>query len=457
MPNPSPARMHDFEVVSNEEIAEGIFSLVILAPRLASALKPGQFVNIRVPGDASELLRIPLSYVSADVEHGTVEIWYAVVGNATRRMSQWKPGFTSDLLGPGGRGWKAPEGTKRVLVVGGGIGVPPVLCLARELVSAGVAVDACVGAASASKLVGLEDFRALGCDQVCVATDDGSAGACGFCTDPASDLLAAGGYQYVATCGPGVMMSKVAAAAAEAGVYCEASLEAHDELRLRRVQHVQCRDDRRHEGRLHVWSGIRCFQGGGLVSQVNMAVDFGGVKMKNPINTASGTFGQGWQFSELMDVSQLGAITTKGCAAEPWPGNPAPRMTEVRGGMMNSVGLQNPGVSAFAANYGPWLADLTDKGTQVICQVAGHSTEEYVRALKMFDELCPWAAGFEINVSCPNIAAGGAACGSTPEGAAEVMRACRKVCNRPLFVKMAPVRIPRSPVPSRRRVPTASR
>ncbi len=178
------------------------------------------------------------------------------------------------------------------------------------------------------------------------------------------------------------------------------------------------------------------------MASVNMSVDFGGVKMKNPINTASGTFGQGWQFSELMDVSALGAITTKGCAAEPWPGNPAPRMTEVRGGMMNSVGLQNPGVEAFARDYGPWLSDLTDKGTQVICQVAGHSTEEYVRALEMFDELCPWAAGFEINVSCPNIAAGGIACGSTPEGAADVMRACRKVTDRPLFIKMAPVRIP---------------
>lgn len=173
-----------------------------------------------------------------------------------------------------------------------------------------------------------------------------------------------------------------------------------------------------------------------------MAVDFGGVKMKNPINTASGTFGYGWQFSELMDVSQLGAITTKGCAAEAWPGNPAPRMAEVPGGMMNSVGLQNPGVAAFAKQSGPWLADLTAKGTQVICQVAGHSTEEYVRALEMFVELCPWAAGYEINVSCPNIAAGGAACGSTPEGASEVMRACRKVTDKPLFVKMAPVRIP---------------
>ena len=173
-----------------------------------------------------------------------------------------------------------------------------------------------------------------------------------------------------------------------------------------------------------------------------MAVDFGGVKMKNPVNTASGTFGYGWQFSELMDVSRLGAITTKGCAAEPWPGNPAPRMTEVPGGMMNSVGLQNPGVAAFAVESGPWLSELSEAGTSVICQVAGHSTEEYVRALEMFCELCPWAAGFEINVSCPNIAAGGAACGSTPEGAAEVMRACRKVTDRPLFVKMAPVRIP---------------
>lgn len=81
---------------------------------------------------------------------------------------------------------------------------------------------------------------------------------------------------------------------------------------------------------------------------VNMAVDFGGVKMQNPINTAAGTFGYGWQFQNFFDVSQLGAITTKGCAAEPWPGNPAPRMAEIPGGMINSVGLQNPGVAAFA-------------------------------------------------------------------------------------------------------------
>lgn len=172
-----------------------------------------------------------------------------------------------------------------------------------------------------------------------------------------------------------------------------------------------------------------------------MAVDLGGIKMKNPINTASGTFGFGWQFEGFYDVSRLGAITTKGCAAEPWPGNPAPRMAEVTSGMMNSVGLQNPGVHGLVDSYGEYLQQLSDKGTQVICQVAGHSVDEYVRAVDLFEELAPFAAGLEINISCPNIAAGGCAMGSTPEGAAEVIRAVRSHTKRPLLVKMAPARV----------------
>lgn len=224
MPTPSTARMHDFEVVSNQEIADGIFSLVISAPKLASALKPGQFVNIAVPGDASSLLRVPLSFYRADAEAGTVELWYAVVGDDTRRLSQMAPGSTSNLLGPGGRGWFVPEGTRKALLVAGGIGVPPVLCLADMLAKQGVAVDVCLGFGTASKAVGVDEFRALGAT-VNVCTDDGSLGTRGFCTDPAAELLGEGGYDYVASCGPAVMMKKVAAAAAEAGAYCEVSLE----------------------------------------------------------------------------------------------------------------------------------------------------------------------------------------------------------------------------------------
>ncbi len=178
-----------------------------------------------------------------------------------------------------------------------------------------------------------------------------------------------------------------------------------------------------------------------MVSKVNMAVDLGGIKMKNPINTASGTYGFGWQFEGFYDVSRLGAITTKGCAAEPWSGNPAPRMAEVTSGMMNSVGLQNPGVRGLVDSYGEYLQQLSDKGTQVICQVAGHSVDEYVRAVDLFEELAPFAAGLEINISCPNIAAGGCAMGSTPEGAAEVIRGVRSHTKRPLLVKMAPARV----------------
>lgn len=225
MPTPSPARMHDVTVVANEPIAEGVYALTIHAPALAQALMPGQFVNIAVPGNAMSLLRVPLSYEHADAHEGTVEIWYAVVGDGTRRLSQMQPGDTTDLLGPGGHGWTIPAGCKRALLVAGGIGVPPVLCLARELAAQGIAFDVSMGATTFASMVGMEEFRELGAGTVAVCTDDGSMGHHGFCTEPAEELLAANAYDYVATCGPEPMMAKVAAAAAQAGAYCEASLE----------------------------------------------------------------------------------------------------------------------------------------------------------------------------------------------------------------------------------------
>ena len=115
-----------------------------------------------------------------------------------------------------------------------------------------------------------------------------------------------------------------------------------------------------------------------------MAVDLGGIKMRNPINTASGTFGFGWQFENLMNVSSLGAITCKGCAAEAWLGNPAPRMAEVTSGMLNSVGLANPGIVAFVEENGEYLRSLRERGVAVICQVVGHSIDECVRACELY-------------------------------------------------------------------------
>ena len=173
---------------------------------------------------------------------------------------------------------------------------------------------------------------------------------------------------------------------------------------------------------------------------VSMAVNLGGIQMRNPLNTASGTYGNGWQFEGFYDVgATLGAVTCKGVAAEPWDGNPAPRLAELPGAaIMNSVGLQNPGVPAFVERYGSYLQGLRDKGCQVICQIAGHSLDEYRRATELFEELAPFASGFEVNISCPNIAAGGAAMGATPQAAAEVMETVRPLTKRPIVVKMAP-------------------
>lgn len=176
------------------------------------------------------------------------------------------------------------------------------------------------------------------------------------------------------------------------------------------------------------------------MSSVNMAVNLGGIPMRNPLNTASGTYGNGWQFEGFYDVgATMGAITCKGVAAEPWDGNPAPRLAELNGSaIMNSVGLQNPGVRAFVDQYGSYLQGLRDKGCQVICQIAGHSLDEYRAATELYEELAPFASGFEVNISCTNIAAGGAAMGATPTAAAEVMKAVRPLTERPVIVKMAP-------------------
>lgn len=228
MPTPSPARVHDVAVVSNEPIARDVCALVIHAPALAEALVPGQFLSIAVPGNAFSLLRIPLSYAAADPAGGTVEIWYAIVGEGTERLAHLRPGDTTTVLGPGGHGWTVPAGARRCLLVAGGIGMPPIFCLAeRILATTDASVRVIAGAKTASALVGVDELAAAGDRlELMIATDDGTAGHQGFTTDLVDEALAAGdAYDYVATCGPEPMMAKVAAAAAQAGVPCEASLE----------------------------------------------------------------------------------------------------------------------------------------------------------------------------------------------------------------------------------------
>ncbi|MGN1187115.1 MAG: dihydroorotate dehydrogenase [Lachnospiraceae bacterium] len=166
---------------------------------------------------------------------------------------------------------------------------------------------------------------------------------------------------------------------------------------------------------------------------IDLSVSLGEVTLRNPIMTASGTF-SARESGAFYDISELGAAVTKGVSAVPWPGNDTPRIAETFGGMLNSIGLQNPGVDEYKRTELPFLAGFD---TKVIANIAGHSTEEYLEAVRQLNG-CPEISMFELNISCPNVSEGGAAFGSSPRLAEEVTAAVKKVAKKPLIVKLTP-------------------
>lgn len=163
------------------------------------------------------------------------------------------------------------------------------------------------------------------------------------------------------------------------------------------------------------------------------SVNLAGIEMKNPITVASGTFGYGREYSQFMDLNKLGGIVTKGTSLEPRQGNKPPRVCETSAGMLNSVGLQNPGVEYFLKYDLPWLKQFD---TAVIVNAIGSSIEDYVELCKVLNN-AP-IDGVELNLSCPNVKAGCLAFGTTYEGVKEVTKAVRKVLDKPLIVKLTP-------------------
>ena len=168
-------------------------------------------------------------------------------------------------------------------------------------------------------------------------------------------------------------------------------------------------------------------------TSVNLAVDLGGLTMKNPVTTASGTFAAGMEYSDFVDVSALGAVTTKGVSLNGWEGNASPRIAEVPSGMLNSIGLQNPGVAHLKSEELPWLRE---QGATTIVNVSGHSFDEYVQVIEALED-APVDA-YEVNISCPNVDAGGMTLGTHVPSVEKVVSLCREATSRPLIVKLTP-------------------
>ncbi|MCH5341291.1 MAG: dihydroorotate dehydrogenase [Acetatifactor sp.] len=167
---------------------------------------------------------------------------------------------------------------------------------------------------------------------------------------------------------------------------------------------------------------------------MNTQTTIAGITFKNPVMTASGTFGSGMEYSEFVDLNKLGAVVTKGVANVPWPGNPTPRVAEVYGGMLNAIGLQNPGVDVFMERDIPFLKQFD---TKIIVNVCGKTVEDYVEVVeKLGDE--PAVSMLEINVSCPNVKEGAIAFGQKAGALAEITQEVKRHAKQPIIMKLSP-------------------
>ena len=166
---------------------------------------------------------------------------------------------------------------------------------------------------------------------------------------------------------------------------------------------------------------------------INTKVTLAGVELKNPVMTASGTFGSGAEYSEFVDLNKLGGVVTKGVANVPWPGNPTPRVTETASGMLNAIGLQNPGIDLFCKRDIPFLKQYD---TKIIVNVCGKSTEDYCEVVeRLADEPVDL---LEINVSCPNVKEGGIAFGQNPHALEAITKEVKKYAKQPIIMKLSP-------------------
>lgn len=233
---------HITQVIENIKVSEGVWHITVKAPKLAEASKPGQFVQVLIEG-AGLLLRRPLGIAGANVEQGTVELFYRIIGKGTTKLTEYRAGDSLSILGPLGHGFDTSAG--KVLIVGGGMGLAPTKFLAERLENC----EALMGGRSAAELFWTKYYEPV-TKAMHITTDDGSLGTKGFTVAVLPELLATGKYDRVAVCGPEIMMKKTFEICREQGIPCEVSLEKRMACGLGAC--LSCNIDSTDGRRLHV-------------------------------------------------------------------------------------------------------------------------------------------------------------------------------------------------------------
>ena len=408
------------------------------------------------------LLGRPISvFHSESRDDGSVEISFLILlkGKGTRELCSLKPGDKLNLIGPCGNRFPVPksiaaapealeggETTSKVLIIGGGIGVAPVAGFAETLPPKSYDFYASFKSGSYA----LENLKA---DKLVITTDDGSVGIHGMLPVALTeDVLRTGGYTEVYACGPTPMLAYIQKICQAAGVKCWLSMEAHMAcgvgvclgcvIDTTEGKKRCCKEGPVFDGDILIFKPVTEVAGIKVQPrreplpadvQPDLSVNIGGVTLPNPVIGSSGTFGFGVEYKTLFDVNRLGGISSKGLTLEPRQGNDGIRLHETPSGLMNSIGLQNPGIPHFIEHELPELLKLKPVA---IANLSGSSLETYVEGAKLLDATD--VPLIELNISCPNVSAGGAAFGMTCVGAESAVRAVRAATKKPLIVKLTP-------------------
>ena len=440
----------DCEPVNGAIPTGSVYALKVLLEPESQEPAAGQFYMLHaVRSDV--LLGRPISVYHSEIvkegkNAGCVELTFLILlkGKGTRELCALHCGDVINLIGPCGNRFPAASG--KICIVGGGIGVAPVAGFAETLTN--VSYD--FYASFKSGCYGLENVKA---EKLVITTDDGSVGIHGML--PAAlteETLRQEKYEAVYACGPTPMLAYIQKICRAAGVKCWLSMESHMAcgvgvclgcvIDTTEGKKRCCKEGPVFDGDILIFNPVTEVAGIKVQprreplaanEEPDLSVNIAGVNFANPVIGSSGTFGYGTEYKTLFDVNRLGGISSKGLTLEPRQGNDGIRLHETPSGLMNSIGLQNPGIPHFIEHELPEMLSLKPVA---IANLSGSSIETYVEGAKLLDKTD--VPMIELNISCPNVSAGGAAFGMTCVGAESAVRAVRAVTKKPLLVKLTP-------------------
>lgn len=429
--------------------------------------RPGQFFMLRSE-KSQQLLARPISVFHAENTPFGAEISFLILlkGKGTKELCALKADEKIQILGPLGNVFPRPaalqneKSAQKVLIAGGGIGVAPVANFAESLPPK--TYDFIASFKSGS--YGLENIHP---ENLTVTTDDGSVGIHGMITAAIdAEKIRQGGYSAVYACGPAPMLNYIKTISESAGVQCWLSMESRMAcgvgvclgcvIPTSKGNLRCCKDGPVFDSKILSFpkpepSRIKSNLGGASLPLVgtslpptpsprgaapktpDLSVNINGITFQNPLIGSSGTFGYGTEYAPIFDVNKLGGIASKGLTLEPRQGNSGIRVWETPSGLMNSIGLQNPGIPHFIEHELPEMLKLKPVA---IANLSGSSLETYVEGAKLLEKT--QVPVIELNISCPNVSAGGAAFGMSCSSANTVVSAVRAVTKKPLWVKLTP-------------------